>query len=117
MSGTDRGRISWNGSVSVRHRAVTVEGLVTEGAVPEMRDKNEPRWWKSSYSSAQGGNCVEVASSWWKSSYSGSKGGECVEVAGGHCHMHLRDSKNPGLGHLSFSSGEWMTFLKTAGLS
>ena len=97
MSGTDRGRISWNGSVSVRHRAVTVEGLVTEGAVPEMRDKNEPRWWKSSYS--------------------GSKSGECVEVAEGRCHMHLRDSKNPGLGHLSFGSGEWMTFLKTAGLS
>ena len=54
---------------------------------------------------------------WRKSSYSGSKGGDCVEVAEGRCHMHLRDSKNPGLGHLSFGSGEWMTFLKTAGLS
>ncbi|HIY42582.1 MAG TPA: DUF397 domain-containing protein [Candidatus Nocardiopsis merdipullorum] len=82
-----------------------------------MPEVNDLQWRKSSYSSAQGGNCVEVASSWRKSSYSGSKGGDCVEVAEGYCHMHLRDSKNPDLGHLSFSSGEWKTFLKTAGLS
>ncbi|WP_436890372.1 DUF397 domain-containing protein [Nocardiopsis dassonvillei] len=48
---------------------------------------------------------------WRKSSYSGSQGGNCVEVAGDHLHMHLRDSRNPGLGHLSFRQEEWGTFL------
>ncbi|MFD6097749.1 DUF397 domain-containing protein [Nocardiopsis flavescens] len=70
-------------------------------------------WRKSSYSGSQGGDCVEVASSWRKSSYSSAQGGDCVEVAEGRCHMHLRDSKNPELGHLSFAQGEWGTFLTT----
>ncbi|GAB2510595.1 DUF397 domain-containing protein [Nocardiopsis aegyptia] len=72
-------------------------------------------WRKSSYSSNQGGACVEVAADWWKSSYSGSKGGDCVEVAEGACHMHLRDSKNPGLGYFSFGASEWSAFLTSAG--
>ena len=37
-------------------------------------------WFKSSHSTEQGGNCVEIAYSWRKSSYSGSQGGDCVEV-------------------------------------
>ncbi|XKK38063.1 DUF397 domain-containing protein [Nocardiopsis sp. ARC36] len=57
----------------------------------------EPQWWKSSYSSAQGGNCVEVAET--------------------GRHMYLRDSENPGLGHFSFGSGEWRAFLRSAGRS
>lgn len=48
-------------------------------------------WHKSSYSSSNGGNCVEVA--WRKSSFSSSNGGDCVEVAPGL--RALRDSKNP----------------------
>jgi hypothetical protein len=72
------------------------------------------KWWKSSYSSNQGGACVEVALDWRKSSYSGSKGGDCVEVAEGACHMHLRDSKNPELGHFTFGTGEWSAFLRSA---
>ncbi|RKS09815.1 uncharacterized protein DUF397 [Nocardiopsis sp. Huas11] len=48
---------------------------------------------------------------WWKSSYSGSKGGDCVEVAEGTCHMYLRDSKYPELGHFTFGTGEWCAFL------
>ncbi|WP_304454254.1 DUF397 domain-containing protein [Nocardiopsis sp. YSL2] len=51
---------------------------------------------------------------WRKSSYSGSKGGNCVEVAEGACHMHLRDSKNPGLGYFSFGTGEWGALLWSA---
>ncbi|WP_143650173.1 DUF397 domain-containing protein, partial [Streptomyces tricolor] len=38
-------------------------------------------WFKSTYSSNEGGECLEVACSWRKSSYSGSEGGDCVEVA------------------------------------
>lgn len=39
------------------------------------------RWFKSSYSGSEGGNCIEVAYEWFKSSYSGDEGGNCVEVA------------------------------------
>ncbi|MEV0360035.1 DUF397 domain-containing protein [Nocardia sp. NPDC050697] len=52
---------------------------------------SEPRWFKSSYS-GDGGNCVEVA-------YlpSGETG--------------VRDSKNPGAGHLSFPATAWSAFV------
>jgi hypothetical protein len=40
----------------------------------------EAQWRKSSRSSSQGGQCVEVAQ-WRKSSLSSSQGGDCVEVA------------------------------------
>ncbi|GAA4624949.1 hypothetical protein GCM10023196_027190 [Actinoallomurus vinaceus] len=40
----------------------------------------EVRWRKSSRSSDQGGQCVEVAQ-WRKSSRSSDQGGNCVEVA------------------------------------
>ncbi|MGW8528409.1 MULTISPECIES: DUF397 domain-containing protein [Nocardiopsidaceae] len=73
------------------------------------------QWRKSSYSSNQGGECVEVALDWRKSRYSSGQSGDCAEVADGDCHMHLRDSKNPGLGHFSFGSGEWSSFLGSAG--
>jgi hypothetical protein len=39
----------------------------------------EATWRKSSYSSSNGGNCVEVGV-WRKSSYSSTNGGNCVEV-------------------------------------
>ncbi|MEV1077383.1 DUF397 domain-containing protein [Streptomyces sp. NPDC050211] len=37
------------------------------------------QWFKSTYSSSEGGACLEVAVSWRKSS----------------CAIHIRDSKNP----------------------
>ncbi|MGW2273104.1 DUF397 domain-containing protein [Streptomyces yangpuensis] len=57
------------------------------------------QWRKSSYSSTNGGDCVECAplggAAWRKASYSGSNGGECVEVAAQPCRVVVRDSKNP----------------------
>ncbi|MEW2619485.1 DUF397 domain-containing protein [Streptomyces sp. NPDC048106] len=54
------------------------------------------QWFKSSYSSSEGGQCLEVAVNWRKSSYSGSDGGQCVEVAACPHSIHIRDSKqNP----------------------
>jgi hypothetical protein len=60
----------------------------------------ESKWRKSSYSSDQGGNCVECAPlgvpAWRKSSYSGDQGGECVEIAETPtATLLIRDSKNP----------------------
>ncbi|WKE69061.1 DUF397 domain-containing protein [Streptomyces sp. WP-1] len=51
------------------------------------------QWFKSSYSSSEGGQCLEVAVSWRKSSYSGSEGGQCVEVASCAHSILVRDSK------------------------
>ncbi|WP_351232034.1 DUF397 domain-containing protein [Streptomyces sp. NPDC002133] len=57
------------------------------------------RWRKSSYSSDQGGECVECAplggAAWRKSSYSGDQGGDCVEVAEALHLVAVRDSKVP----------------------
>ncbi|MFD9106028.1 DUF397 domain-containing protein [Streptomyces virginiae] len=52
------------------------------------------KWFKSSYSASEGGQCLEAAYTWRKSSHSASEGGNCVEVA--TCpaaQVHVRDSK------------------------
>ncbi len=47
---------------------------------------------------------------WHKSSYSGAQGGECVEVAEGST-TAMRDTQYRQLGHLEFPSSEWQAFL------
>ena len=60
-------------------------------------DTGTLRWRKSSRSSGQNGECVELAcldtARWRKSSRSSGQGGECVELA---YLGAVRDSKNPG---------------------
>ena len=73
-------------------------------------------WRKSSYSSGNGGNCVEVAdltgTNWRKSSYSSGNGGACVEVAaGGPGVVAVRDSKDPDGPALIFSPADWSAFI------
>ncbi|MDC0767362.1 DUF397 domain-containing protein [Streptomyces sp. HD] len=68
-------------------------------------------WFKSSYSSGEGGECLEVAYSWRKSTYSGGEGGECVEVATCPHTIHIRDSKNPTGPRLTLSPATWSAFL------
>lgn len=67
-------------------------------------------WFKSTYSSDQGGACVEVAYGWRKSSYSGSEGGACVEVAVAPAAVHVRDSKDADGPVLTVSTGAWAAF-------
>ncbi|MFD4943919.1 DUF397 domain-containing protein [Streptomyces sp. NPDC058239] len=67
-------------------------------------------WFKSSYSSEQGGACLEVAYTWRKSSYSGSDGGECVEIAAHPAAVHIRDSKNPDGPTLTIAPTTWTAF-------
>jgi hypothetical protein len=91
-------------------------------------------WRKSSYSTGNGGNCVEVGV-WRKSSYSNVNGGECVEVAaapwrtsthstgnGGSClatatigaAVAVRDTKDTGHGPvLRFPPRAWHAFTAT----
>ncbi|MEU7497654.1 DUF397 domain-containing protein [Streptomyces griseofuscus] len=51
------------------------------------------QWFKSTYSSSEGGQCLEVAVAWRKSSYSSDEGGQCVEVASCAHSILVRDSK------------------------
>ncbi|MFD7913841.1 DUF397 domain-containing protein [Streptomyces sp. NPDC059752] len=50
-------------------------------------------WIKSSHSSGDGDQCVEVAVAWRKSSYSGGDGDACIEIATRADTVHVRDSK------------------------
>ncbi|MFI0167238.1 DUF397 domain-containing protein [Streptomyces sp. NPDC017095] len=70
------------------------------------------KWFKSSYSSGAGGECVEVALTWHKSSYSDGEGGECVEVAACPTTIHVRDSKqDPSAPALAVPTAAWEAFL------
>jgi len=71
-------------------------------------------WFKSSYSSASGDSCVEVALSWHKSSYSSASGDDCVEVATCPETIHIRDSKNTQGPQLALSPTAWGDFLTYA---
>ena len=48
---------------------------------------------------------------WRKSSYSSSNGGQCVEVGTAPHVVAVRDSKDPDGPALVFSEGEWDVFL------
>ncbi|MFE1904488.1 DUF397 domain-containing protein [Streptomyces gardneri] len=71
-------------------------------------------WFKSSYSSSEGGNCIEVAYDWRKSSYSSAEGGECLEVAAHPTSIHIRDSKNPHGPQLAVAPASWASFVAYA---
>ncbi|WP_406358058.1 DUF397 domain-containing protein [Streptomyces sp. NBC_01635] len=79
---------------------------VSELPVPESA------WFKSSYSSGEGGECVEVA--WSRSSYSGAEGGQCVEVATTTEAVLIRDSKQPAGARLVVGVNAWDGFVRMA---
>ncbi|MGW5633290.1 DUF397 domain-containing protein [Streptomyces sp. NPDC003832] len=72
----------------------------------------ELNWFKSSYSSGSGGDCVEVA--WFKSTYSAGNGGDCVEIAKAGTSVLIRDSKRPGDAMLAVGPDEWAVFVRMA---
>lgn len=67
-------------------------------------------WFKSSYSSDEGGACLEVAYTWRKSTHSGSEGGACVEIAACPTAVHVRDSKIPDGPTLTLAPTTWSHF-------
>ncbi|WP_028815678.1 DUF397 domain-containing protein [Streptomyces flavidovirens] len=71
-------------------------------------------WHKSSYSSGDGDSCVEVALPWHKSSYSGTEGDNCVEVAACPGTVHVRDSKDKSGPVLALPPRAWADFLALA---
>ncbi|MEU6237248.1 DUF397 domain-containing protein [Kitasatospora sp. NPDC047058] len=69
-------------------------------------------WFKSRYSSNEGGECVEVA--WRKSSYSSNEGGDCIEIAEATAAVHVRDSKDKTGPQLTFEPAAWQAFVEFA---
>ncbi|WNI23239.1 DUF397 domain-containing protein [Streptomyces sp. ITFR-16] len=72
------------------------------------------KWFKSSYSGSDGGNCVEIALAWTKSSHSSDDSGNCVEVATCPHTVHVRDSKDTAVPALALSPDAWAAFLQYA---
>ncbi|WP_021592163.1 DUF397 domain-containing protein [Actinomadura welshii] len=60
-------------------------------------DLTNAQWRKSTHSTSNGGNCVELAGlTWRKSTHSGSNAAECVELAdAAGVVVAVRDSKDP----------------------
>ncbi|MEU0937798.1 DUF397 domain-containing protein [Embleya sp. NPDC005971] len=50
---------------------------------------------------------------WRKSSHSSNNGGNCVEVASVLAGVPVRDSKTPTLGHLTIAPAAWSALLTT----
>lgn len=54
---------------------------------------------------------------WFKSSYSSNDGPDCVEIAIAPATVHVRDSKDKTGAQLAFADGTWTEFLAFAGHS
>jgi hypothetical protein len=79
---------------------------------PSVGGAATPEWSKSSYSTNDGPDCVEVA--WFKSSYSTNDGADCVEVSLSAATVLVRDSKDPEGPHLILTPAAWSSFLAFA---
>jgi hypothetical protein len=53
---------------------------------------------------------------WQKSSYS-AEGSNCVEIASTPTTVHIRDSKNPDGPHLTLQAAAWAAFLSTTAMT
>ena len=52
--------------------------------------------------------------SWFKSSYSSGSGGDCVEIADAGTAVLIRDSKRPEAALLSVPAEQWTAFVRMA---
>jgi hypothetical protein len=75
-------------------------------------DLSRIKWRKASYSSSNGGACVEVGTAWRKATYSSSNGGDCVEVGTIVHTVAVRDSKDPEGPRLAFAPSHWQEFTR-----
>jgi hypothetical protein len=57
---------------------------------------------------------MNTGESWRKSSYSGAEGGECIEVAEASGAIWVRDSKRPTEDKLAFGAEAWADFVQMA---
>ena len=54
-----------------------------------------------------------LGTTWRKSSYSAANGGDCIEIACGPGAVLVRDSKDPGGARLPFGRQAWEAFAAT----
>ena len=54
---------------------------------------------------------MSTALQWFKSTYSSSEGGQCLEVALCPQAIHIRDSKNPDGPTLTVTPSTWSSFV------
>ncbi|CAL9565361.1 DUF397 domain-containing protein [Streptomyces sp. enrichment culture] len=52
--------------------------------------------------------------SWYKSSYSSGSGGQCVEVADAGAAVLIRDSKQPDAALVAVPGAQWTAFVRMA---
>ena len=73
-----------------------------------------PQWRKSSYSSGNGGACVEIGAIPWRtSSHSTGNGGQCVEAGHAPGAVLVRDTKDNGTGPvLRVTPADWARFTR-----
>ncbi|MFI6530438.1 DUF397 domain-containing protein [Streptomyces uncialis] len=71
-------------------------------------------WFKSSYSSGDGDDCVEIALTWRKSSHSSGSGDDCVEIATCPGTVHVRDSKVKAGPQFAVTATAWTGFVTYA---
>jgi hypothetical protein len=71
-----------------------------------------PGWRTSSYTDAQGGNCIEVGQfpGWGTSTCSHADSDACAEVASSPTRITVRDTKDRAGATLSFAVQAWRTF-------
>ncbi|MFD8887046.1 DUF397 domain-containing protein [Streptomyces erythrochromogenes] len=79
---------------------------------PSVEGLSTLTWVKSSFSTNDGPDCIEVA--WVKSSYSASDSNECVEVAHTSGTVLVRDSKRPAGARLAVTPDAWSGFVAHA---
>ncbi|MEV0254654.1 DUF397 domain-containing protein [Streptomyces sp. NPDC050732] len=54
---------------------------------------------------------MNTASQWFKSNYSTEQGGAFLEIAAAPSALHIRDSENPRGAHLTVAPATWAAFL------
>ncbi|TLS46254.1 DUF397 domain-containing protein [Streptomyces montanus] len=54
---------------------------------------------------------MNAALQWIKSSYSSEQGGDCIEIATRPSAIHIRDSKNPDGPTFTVAPATWTSFL------
>lgn len=67
--------------------------------------------WRGAGRCSANADCVEVSLPRWRKATRSAGNGNCVEVATLPTQVWLRDSKDPGGGHLTFCIDYWAQFV------
>ncbi|WP_026411554.1 DUF397 domain-containing protein [Actinomadura oligospora] len=104
--------------LSIVHWRKSSRSSAQGGDCIEVASLSTVPWRASSHSSEQGGQCIQIAdlsgAEWRKSTHSAQGGDECVEVAGLVPVVAVRDSKDPDGPKLLLSPSAWRDLVARA---